>query len=108
MTEHLDDDDVVSMDANRSLLNTPTFKVSQFARSFSDRFGSSTVVNWLGEGVECEVLKAGQEWRQGKIRIRFEFVPDEPISDDPSLEGILTEASDRLDQIDQRLSDSTG
>jgi hypothetical protein len=88
MTEYLDGNDVVSMEANWSLLNTPTFKVSQFTRGFSDRFGSSTVVNWLGEGVECEVLKAGAEWRKGRIRIRFEFVPDTP--DEPGASNETT------------------
>jgi len=78
MTEHLDDNDVVSMDANRSLLGTQTFKVVQFARGFSDRFGSSVMDGWLGEGVECEILRVREGWRKGKIRIRFEFVPDEP------------------------------
>lgn len=81
MTENLDGNDVVSMDANRSLLGTQTFKISQFAKGFSDRFGSSVMNNWLDEGVECEVLKVGEGWRNGKIRIRFEFVPDEPSSE---------------------------
>ncbi|MEB3174383.1 MAG: KGK domain-containing protein [Cyanobacteriota bacterium] len=32
------------------------------------------------EGVECEVLAPGKPWRKGKIKVSFEFIPDEPES----------------------------
>jgi len=82
MTEHLDGNDVVSMDANRSLLATQTFKVNQLTRGLSERFSSSVVTtHWIDEGVECEVLRVGGKWCKGRIRVQlefnFEFVPDE-------------------------------
>jgi hypothetical protein len=82
MTEHLDSNDVVSMDANQNLLSAQTFKVSQLTRGLSQRFSSSVVTShWLEEGVECEVLRVGEKWCKGRIRIQlelnFEFVPDE-------------------------------
>jgi hypothetical protein len=80
MTEHLNGNDVVSMDASRNLLSTQTFKVSQLDKGVSNRFGS-LIKDWLDEDVECEVLRVGEDWRKGRIRIqfeiRFEFVPDE-------------------------------
>jgi hypothetical protein len=82
MTEHLDDNDVVSMGSSRNLLNTQTFKVGRLAKEMGERFGSSVVGNnWVDEGVECEVLRTGGTWRNGRIRVRLElqleFVPDE-------------------------------
>ncbi|MGF1989106.1 MAG: KGK domain-containing protein [Nostoc sp. ZfuVER08] len=34
---------------------------------------------WIGKGVACKVLLVkGGGWQKGKIRIRFEFIPDSP------------------------------
>jgi KGK domain len=38
--------------------------------------------DWLGEGVECEVLRLGdKQWTKGRVRVRviIEFDPDEEV-----------------------------
>jgi hypothetical protein len=32
------------------------------------------------EGAEVEILRPGQTWQRGKLRLRLEFVPDQPES----------------------------
>ncbi|MBD1926490.1 hypothetical protein H6F74_09570 [Trichocoleus sp. FACHB-90] len=92
---NLSDDDVVSMNLHVSLVGNQTFKVSQFMHWFKQKVGGSAEV-WTGEGVDCEVLisSTGGGWQPGKVRIRLEFVPDEPeLDDEPEplyLEGQLS------------------
>ena len=74
----LSNDDVVSMNSKMSLVASPTFKVSQFMHWFKQIAGGAGEA-WTGEGVDCEDLSsAGGGWQTGKVRIRLEFVPDEP------------------------------
>jgi hypothetical protein len=84
------DDDVVSIDPNLNIVkNNPTVRVSQLVKMLKAYLSSSipegVAHTWVGEGVECELLTAftGQGWQTGKIRIRFEFVPD--VLDMPEL-----------------------
>lgn len=37
---------------------------------------------WYREGVDCEMLKPGSNWKKGKLKIRIsiEFYPDRPES----------------------------
>jgi hypothetical protein len=96
----LNDDDVISMEANWSLLGTSTFKVSQIIQCLKDRVGASIIGRWFVEGAECEVLSPrGGGWQKGKIRIHFEFIPDEPTSVEDSEQTFMlggeTESSDR-------------
>lgn len=82
-----DDNDVLSM-SKHSMISTDTFKFSQFIKWFTSVFSSSSMPHWLGEGAECELLQPGSPngWVKGKIRIRFEFIPDKPeeaIADAP-------------------------
>lgn len=90
----IDDDDVVSMNPQFSLIGTQVFKFSQFTegltRSLYSSFNKDSAAwdNFLRYGVECEQLPASTGgWRKGKlwIRIQVEFipdVPDEPAPDD--------------------------
>lgn len=42
--------------------------------------------DWLGDGIDCEILKIGAKgWQKGKIKIRVsvEFSPDEPEITEP-------------------------
>jgi len=42
--------------------------------------------DWLGDGMDCEILKIGAKgWQKGKIKIRVsvEFCPDEPEITEP-------------------------
>jgi hypothetical protein len=73
------DDDVVSIDPSLNIVkNNPTVRVSQLVKALKVYLPEGVAETWLGEGAECELLTAftGQGWQTGKIRIRFEFVPD--------------------------------
>lgn len=39
---------------------------------------------WMTDGVICEILKPGKNWRKGKLRFKLslEFCPDEPEPED--------------------------
>jgi hypothetical protein len=81
---YLNPDDVVSMDEPAvSLLgyHSPTFRIDQLQKTFKEILGNNSVTQiWIGDGAGCQLLSAstGRGWKKGKIRIRFEFVPDEP------------------------------
>jgi hypothetical protein len=83
MSELLDDDDVLSMDASDNPVNNQTVLVSQVLQKIRNSLGSQ-IHKWVqldgGEpGAECEVLRASAVgWRKGKVRLRVEFIPDEP------------------------------
>lgn len=71
-------DDVFWM-GDKSLLGTPTFLLRQLTQWFRDRVSASQLEQWFGDGVECELLSPrGGGWQKGKVRICFEFIPDQP------------------------------
>ncbi len=73
----INEHDVVSMDAAKSLIGLETFKLSQLPAGLKERWGTSAIEQWLTEGIDCEMLgEAGGGWRKGKIRLRFEFIPE--------------------------------
>jgi hypothetical protein len=79
----LNPDDVVSMDepAASLIAQDPTFRIDQLQKTFRQLLGNSSVTqSWIEDGANCQILSAstGKGWKKGKIRIRFEFVPDEP------------------------------
>ena len=81
-------DDVVWMrDTAKSPVNNLTFLVAQLTQAFTSSIEkglldspSITAKAWFGDGVECELVdvSAGGGWKKGKIRLRLEFVPEEP------------------------------
>jgi hypothetical protein len=98
-------DDVVWMrDTGKSPVNNLTFLVAQLTQAFTSSIGSAlrdtpdiTAKAWLGDGVECELVdvSAGGGWKKGKIRLRLEFVPDEPepSADASFLDSLRTDNS---------------
>lgn len=86
MKIELHNDDVVHLEANMSLTEDKTSKVGELAQSLKDRVNNPSLNHWFDNGVECECLRAseGGGWQTGKIRIRFEFIPDVP--DEPAPE----------------------
>lgn len=75
---NINDHDVVSMDAAKSLIGLETFKVGQLPAGLKERWGTNAIEQWLSsEGIDCEMLgEAGGGWRKGKIRFRLEFIPE--------------------------------
>jgi hypothetical protein len=78
-------DDVLSVaDPSLTPVDHETLRVSQLVQAFKD-LQNKTYRTWYEQGIECEFLSAsgGTGWQTGKIRIRFEFVPD--VLDEPEL-----------------------
>ena len=76
----LNDDDVVHMERGQSLLSTSTFKVEQLKEHFRGYKNNihPAIEEWVGEGINCEILRPGEGWQKGKVRLQVEFIPDEP------------------------------
>ncbi|MGB5961918.1 MAG: KGK domain-containing protein [Coleofasciculaceae cyanobacterium] len=82
---NLDQNDVVSVDTTQHgwvVIQNKTFKVAEFNTNLNGYLqgGGTAKEMLLGEGLPCEVLKPSSNWQKGKVKIRLEFCPDEPIS----------------------------
>lgn len=71
------DDDVISINPEHSGNQDKLLKMSWFRDSVKRSLGS-IARSWFGEGVPYEVLRIGGGWEKGRMRLRLEFVPDEP------------------------------
>ncbi len=71
--ETLHESDVISTSGS-SLMFQCTFKVSEFMTILHSKLEEESL---FSEGIECEVLSPGKQWRKGKIQLRLEFCPDE-------------------------------
>lgn len=96
---YLNKDDVLSVDKSNGwvVMSDTTFKVDAFISQMksSVQGSSQTLKNELFEqGISCEMLRPGANWQKGKVKIRLEFCPDEPVSplDDirHSIEGTMS------------------
>ncbi len=65
--------DVISTSGS-SLMFQCTFKVSEFMTILHSKLEEESL---FSEGIDCEVLSPGKQWRKGKIQLRLEFCPDE-------------------------------
>jgi hypothetical protein len=73
-----------------SLINLQTFTLSQLVYWLGTAFSDSSIKQWLAEGTECKLLSPkGGGWQKGKIRICFEFIPDEPPADTPEADSLV-------------------
>ncbi len=71
--EALHQEDVISTSGS-SLMFQCTFKVSEFMTILHSKLEEESL---FSEGINCEVLSPGKNWRKGKIQLRLEFCPDE-------------------------------
>jgi len=76
-------DDVVMLDVKESLVRgVPTHRINQLLTTLEEHLKplSTSASNWIGDGVNCQFLKAQEVggWKKGKMRLRVEIVPDEP------------------------------
>lgn len=71
--EALHENDVISTSGS-SLMFQCTFKVSEFMTILHSKLEEESL---FSEGIECEVLSPGKQWRKGRIQLRLEFCPDE-------------------------------
>lgn len=72
----LHEEDVISTSGS-SLMFQCTFKVSEFMTILHSKLEEESL---FSEGIDCEVLSPGKQWRKGKIQLRLEFCPDEEES----------------------------
>jgi hypothetical protein len=75
--EALHEGDVISTSGS-SLMFQCTFKVSEFMTILHSKLEEESL---FSEGIDCEVLSPGKQWRKGKIQLRLEFCPDEEDSE---------------------------
>lgn len=73
-------DVVVSVvNADMTPVKNLTFKVIQLRQAFQTGIRQFVAYDWLEQGVECEVLSpTGGGWKKGRLRLRLEFIPNEP------------------------------
>ncbi|MBD1887945.1 hypothetical protein H6F82_01240 [Coleofasciculus sp. FACHB-SPT9] len=79
------------MDEGISPLGIPTCKVNEMKLQVMHCLGGemkNLASDWLGDGLTCELLKPRKEWQKGKLRLRLEFVPDEPSDNHESLDPL--------------------
>ncbi|HLO50808.1 MAG TPA: KGK domain-containing protein [Kamptonema sp.] len=74
----LNSDDVLSASAS-ALMFQCTFKVSELMTILQSKISDEEL---FIEGIDCEVLSPGKNWRKGKVRLRLEFTPDLPEAED--------------------------
>jgi hypothetical protein len=85
----------------RVLVHEPMFKVGKLTQAMkfkiletsSSEWNASHTApkrKWLDDGVECEILKPGNNWQKGKVRIKIslEFCPDEALEPPSPLDDI--------------------
>lgn len=111
----LEQQEVLSLEENnqfllRQLMVTPEQLLVQMKNVLASHGGYRSEVNmrhWLGEGMDCEVLKFGSKgWQQGKVRINIsiEFCPKEPeIEEIPE----STQPDSPLDDLRQMINKET-
>lgn len=82
---NLDENDVLSVDTAEHgwvVIQYKTFKAGEFITGMNPYLQGGGKAKELlsGEGLPCEVLRPGSNWRKGKVKLCLEFCPDEPIS----------------------------
>ncbi|WP_066375925.1 MULTISPECIES: KGK domain-containing protein [unclassified Anabaena] len=53
------------------------FQLLRAIQKIWSTYRSESESQLFDEGLDCYVLAPGKTWRKGKIRLRFEFLPDE-------------------------------
>ncbi|WP_017296309.1 KGK domain-containing protein [Geminocystis herdmanii] len=85
--ELLNQEDVIKVKNEKTkwVITHSTFTVNDLTSGLTQKFGGNEeLMKWSKEGVEANVLVEGKSWRQGKVRLSMEFIPDENI-EPPSL-----------------------
>ena len=94
------EDDVLSAPTS-ALMYQCTFKVSEFMAIIQSKLVEDKL---FSDGIDCELLSAGKNWRKGKLRMRLEFSPSEP---DIEEQKAISAASERSDTVQTYGADSS-
>jgi|UPI0007399C9F hypothetical protein len=103
---NLDEHSVVYLaDSNFPFVSSKTFKIAEAFEGMKRDFGKV-----VSEGLDCEALVPGSRWRKGKVRICFEFYPQDAEDEKKSAAENLGHketangaAVDPLDEIRQEI-----
>ncbi|MEH2085993.1 KGK domain-containing protein [Nostoc sp.] len=98
----LNDDDVVSMDKEISFTGNATSTCGELIESLKDlAFGESTSQrNETVDGITCKVLLVkGGGWQKGRLRLRLDFVPEEPEVPQQNPSTVSLEQQSPLDDL---------
>ena len=87
----LDENDVISMNPEQSVNNSPTSKVKEIKDEVHKIIQDD--LPWFSHSVKCEVLTESSGWLKGKVRFVVEFIPsgeESPIliPKEPSLDEL--------------------
>jgi hypothetical protein len=82
----LGDNDVISIQKDKSPVNALTFKANEIHVYLRDKIskdvGAETASAWVFQGLPCEVITEDTAgWQSGTIWVSLEFVPDEKEED---------------------------
>ncbi len=99
------DDDVVSMDKDVSFTGNTTSTCGELIESLKDLAFRSIERDELENGVICKVmLTKGGGWQKGRLRLRLDFVPDEPEASQQNPSMILGQPELSLDDLRSQLN----
>lgn len=107
-SERLEQNEVISVKnpSERILMPHTTFKANEFITIVRNQFvrNDQPAREWFHDGIECEILTPGKNWRTGKVRFSLEFLPDEPeIEETPTTNEIIPPESP-LDDLRQMMN----
>jgi hypothetical protein len=87
-------------------LNLANHLTSQLKIANSVRDRDMSYEEWFKKGKECEILKQGQNWQKGqvKVHLKIEFIPNQPEIVE---ENGHQETESPLDEIRQQLNNQT-
>lgn len=100
------DEDVVSMDKETSFTGNTTSTCGELIESLKDlAFARRSVESdEIENGVICKVmLTKGGGWQKGRLRLRLDFVPDEPEVPQQSPSVVSGEPRSPLDDLRSHL-----
>lgn len=84
MAEKLEGNDVIRFTENKILVQSDTCITDDFIKVLKGRLNyaasnEDVCRQILEEGLSCKILKPGQHWRDGKIKIVIEFEVDQSL-----------------------------
>lgn len=100
------DDDVVSMDKAASFTRNATSTCGELLESLKDLafVNSSVQRDEIENGVFCKVmLTKGGGWQKGRLRLRLDFLPDEPEVPQQSPSIVPSQPESLLDDLRSHL-----
>ncbi|MDG2990557.1 hypothetical protein L3556_06355 [Candidatus Synechococcus calcipolaris G9] len=74
--EKIADDAVLKFDYNSDWIPSSLFTFKDWEDFLSEEKGARHFYDQ--GGARCQILTPGNKWRRGRVKLTFEFIPDEP------------------------------